>query len=792
MKTRHMAYALAAALVLAAPALLPSLTVWRSAVAHASATPQSPGGRDESAKGGVCPEKCYAVLVGVEKYDSPKIAPYEGGGYDSFGLYLSLRKAGFDAEHISLLNDMSAYHAPPTRENILSALSRLRGKAPADGILFVSFGGHGVELGGRSYLLPSDAAASESPRLMEETAIRVDLLKALIRATGAGQVVIFLDTHRVEPLRGDGHEDHLLTESFRDSWKFDEAGGGVKAATLFASGVGQRSYSNYLRGFFSEGLAEGLDELPEESTNPLTLEALVSYVRKTVSARALAQTGKQQVPFAVVQGQQAGEFILAKPEYDTARVSNKLGGPAGVEHLGGAISGVGGNSNTAPGPPRNGNSNTAASGNSNAGVEQRGAVKLTDRETKNPIAPRGKVGRRPDRSGWSHGVEGLRALGQPSARFIVGPERAFIAEQHWETIRASNSPEDYRAFAELYPDSPYASAAKLRYRALRSAPAAQLERYANINCPEDAKVGKPIVVIAQLTMDRRAPLAEQLGQKGDDALAIKRDAGQTSWKIDVIVDAAGFTFLNGSNLYTVDLPADKDSGRARFDLQPKPIKGPSQKTRVYISFWYDGAYLGEVSREVTVTAPLKQGAVTDRKGVPLPLSRSVQTNQQPTPSGGGGGIGRLGTNGPLIRRGINSEAAHNNKNSSTSPMPPLPPSPGPSAAKTEDDTLGLDTNREGPDMTVVLRRVNPDQPGKYQVEIISPHYSASYLPEEYDVPADLSRLVKKYYLTVAASGRGVKPVRPSGQEGGAPPQGSDAMLRDLGREMFRRAPQTFK
>jgi hypothetical protein len=87
----------------------------------------------------------------------------------------------------------------PTRVNLLRRLSNLAAAVPKDGLLLLSFSGHGMERGGQAFLLPSDAQISDQISFLEDTAVNVTRMRDLIRATGVAQVMILLDACRNDP-----------------------------------------------------------------------------------------------------------------------------------------------------------------------------------------------------------------------------------------------------------------------------------------------------------------------------------------------------------------------------------------------------------------------------------------------------------------------------------------------------------------------------------------------------------------------------------------------------------------
>lgn len=122
--------------------------------------------------------KRYAVVIGVDQYADTQITTLGGASNDARALANALIDyAGFPAEQVTVLASDQPAERQPTRGNILRRLSNLAAVIPSDGLLLLSFAGHGMERGGHAFLLPSDAQVSNDVELLEETAINVTQIK---------------------------------------------------------------------------------------------------------------------------------------------------------------------------------------------------------------------------------------------------------------------------------------------------------------------------------------------------------------------------------------------------------------------------------------------------------------------------------------------------------------------------------------------------------------------------------------------------------------------------------------
>ena len=68
----------------------------------------------------------------------------------------------------------------------------------------------------------------------------------------------------------------------------------------------------------------------------------------------------------------------------------------------------------------------------------------------------------------------------------------------------------------------------------------------------------------------------------------------------MVISAPGFTFRGGANTAWLTLPRQGDSPPRVFYLRAKPIQGPQQVRNVSATLWYHGAFLGKVTRQVTI------------------------------------------------------------------------------------------------------------------------------------------------------------------------------------------------
>ncbi len=288
----------------------------QTAVTTGSSSPAPTASQDDQISALPVSAKRWALVIGVDKYTDPQISPLKGSDNDARLIANALvRYAGFPQDQVILLSTDQPTERQPTRVNILRRLSNLSTAVPKDGLLLVSFAGHGMERSGQAFLLPSDAQISDQISFLEETAISMNRVKERIKETGVGQVVVLLDACRNDP-GGRADAPNPLSNAYTNAFNFDTRNREVQAfATVYATGIGQRAYeyTEKKQGYFSWAVVEGLKGGAANDKGEVTLSQLVKYVQDTVPKRLAIDLGstKQQKPFAVIEGYRADELVVA-------------------------------------------------------------------------------------------------------------------------------------------------------------------------------------------------------------------------------------------------------------------------------------------------------------------------------------------------------------------------------------------------------------------------------------------------------------------------------------------------
>jgi caspase domain-containing protein len=362
--------------------------------------------------------KRWALIIGVDKYVDPQISPLKGADNDARLMADALvRYAGFPQDQVILLSTDQPTERQPTRVNILRRLSNLSSAVPKDGLLLISFAGHGMERSGQAFLLPSDAQISDQISFLSETAINVNRIKEQIKEIGVSQVIVMLDACRNDP-GGRADAPNPLTNTYTSAFNFDVRNREVQAfATLYATAIGQRAYeyTEKKQGYFSWAVINALKGDAANDKGEVTLSQLVKYVQEAVPKRITIDLGstKQQRPFAVIEGFRAEELVVA--------VTNSA-------------------------------SNAAATTMPNVSVVDPAAIELSFwdaiKNSSNPEDYKAYLDKYPD--GQFASIAKLRA--QPARQTSSGTDSGSMEMAYWNAIKDSKNSSDFKAYQTKFPN----------------------------------------------------------------------------------------------------------------------------------------------------------------------------------------------------------------------------------------------------------------------------------------------------------------------------------------------------
>ena len=130
-------------------------------------------------------EERVALVIGNSDYDS--LNALENPRNDALDISVALRGLGFDVDlRIDVANDAV--------DEVLAAFAE---RAEAADVVLFYYAGHGFQVDGRNYLVPTDAAISSASDIASQTVRLQDILRGMERSEGVK--LVFLDACRDNP-----------------------------------------------------------------------------------------------------------------------------------------------------------------------------------------------------------------------------------------------------------------------------------------------------------------------------------------------------------------------------------------------------------------------------------------------------------------------------------------------------------------------------------------------------------------------------------------------------------------
>lgn len=253
-------------------------------------------------------EKRTALVIGVEDHLDKLVGKFNFAASDARAVAAALiRNGGFRKENVVLLAGDEAPERRPLRSVLLQQLAELPNLVKPDGLLLIYFAGHVFERNGKSYLLAADSLTG-SEALLADTAVSVERLMEMIRAGGAAQVMLLVESFRRAP----------AGENLARRLSFDVRQNEVTAfATLLAADVGQHANESPSKrqGVFTGVFLEAVRGNAADKTRGVTLENLTKYLRAAVPREAQRESANAaQTPLVKVEGYEAEDLTMFLPD----------------------------------------------------------------------------------------------------------------------------------------------------------------------------------------------------------------------------------------------------------------------------------------------------------------------------------------------------------------------------------------------------------------------------------------------------------------------------------------------
>jgi uncharacterized caspase-like protein len=241
----------------------------------------------------------WALVVGVDGYQN--LEDLKKARNDAQAVSQALTGLGFE---VRTLYD-------PTRRDMNSAVSTMANQIdPGDEVLFY-FAGHGVEVDGRNFLLPSDVPMinlGDESYLTGES-IAADRVLDTFQKRGARTTVMILDACRNNPFPSDGKRS---VGGARGLVRMSPPEG---AFILYSAGAGQTALDRLSDGDADPNSVFTRALLPRLNDPEMSLHQLAKQVRRDVQDLASTVNHDQ---FPAYYDQMSGDLFLAR----TAAVSD--------------------------------------------------------------------------------------------------------------------------------------------------------------------------------------------------------------------------------------------------------------------------------------------------------------------------------------------------------------------------------------------------------------------------------------------------------------------------------------
>lgn len=240
----------------------------------------------------------WALLVGVDRYIDPAIAPLKYCTADVLALQRMLENLGYTV--VALHDAVGGEHLDPTRDNIEAELLRLCQAAGPEDLIWVHFSCHGRLVEGRPVLLSREVRL---PTLAKK-ALPLAEVESVLRRSPARRRVLTLDACHTGVRVGRELADPEFIRNV-----YERAEGFALLAASTSQQIAQ-AWEEKEHGVFTYFLLEGLCGKADQSGKGfVTVNDLALYVLDQLRRWIVQHSGAIQEPTARVEG--LGDIILA-------------------------------------------------------------------------------------------------------------------------------------------------------------------------------------------------------------------------------------------------------------------------------------------------------------------------------------------------------------------------------------------------------------------------------------------------------------------------------------------------
>jgi tetratricopeptide (TPR) repeat protein len=251
-----------------------------------------------------------AVLIGVNDYAFVSDLRY--CGRDIEALHARLIAAGFQAEHVTLLQDgADESKRQPFKTNIERELNALFAAAGPDDLVLLAFSGHGVHLDGTSYFCPIEAQLDQP----EKSLISLQTVYERLQACLARQKLLVVDACRNDPRQGGTKGIETPTETLDGfSRTLESPPEGILVFSSCKPGEVSFEDEQCRHGVFMNFVLKGLEgeaDRGQKGNADGEISLLELYEFASLNTKTHVARTRSRVQTPVLQGKVSGDYDLA-------------------------------------------------------------------------------------------------------------------------------------------------------------------------------------------------------------------------------------------------------------------------------------------------------------------------------------------------------------------------------------------------------------------------------------------------------------------------------------------------
>jgi len=255
----------------------------------------------------------WAILIGVDDYAQAQDLRFCGADQRAFRE--KLIQAGFPEDNVFLLHDdAKEKRYLPFKGNIEKQLDLVLGLLEKDDLVVLSFSGHGMHFGGKSYICPTDARLDDPNSL-----VSMDLVYDRLKRSPAAFKLVVVDACRNDPRPG-GQRSLTPSDGTRQfAQALERPPEGLVLLNSCAPGEISWEEAEFGHGVFMHFLMDGLSGQADENRDgKVSLNELSQYAGRKTKLHVAKKFNDSQRPFL------RGDLTLEAMDFDLGNAVAKV------------------------------------------------------------------------------------------------------------------------------------------------------------------------------------------------------------------------------------------------------------------------------------------------------------------------------------------------------------------------------------------------------------------------------------------------------------------------------------